>query len=431
MHHSRLISLLAIGYAVFTGGTLLMAQNTQTTEPTSAPSEPPPKTWIDPDTGHRVTRLTDEPNSGGFYFNFNAFTRDGRDMVYTAPDGIHVLNLESKATELVIPKPAHAIVVGNKTRSVYFTNPRDNSLSVFNLDSKQVRKLADMPKRGRIATINADETLAAGTFIEGDGKDYGEDAVKPIGLGGPNVQPMNKAKMMEDRLAAKLPMTLFTIDLRTGELKKLLEHDTNWVNHLLFSPADPSLLMYCHEGPWQKIDRIWTIRTDGTQNQLIHTRTMAMEIAGHEFWGLDGKTVWYDLQRPKGEDFLLADYNLETGLRRWYRLQRNEWSIHFNITADESLMCGDGGDKGQVAKATDGKWIYLFRPELLAVTGINDNSFVQPGVLRAEKLVNMAKHNYKAEPNVRFSPDKKMVIFTSNMFGPSYVFGVDVEKAAQ
>jgi oligogalacturonide lyase len=42
----------------------------------------------------------------------------------------------------------------------------------------------------------------------------------------------------------------------------------------------------------------------------------------------------------------------------------------------------------------------------------------------------MAHHNYRLEPNVRFSPDKKMIFFTSNMFGPSYLFGVEVEKAA-
>jgi hypothetical protein len=53
--------------------------------------------------------------------------------------------------------------------------------------------------------------------------------------------------------------------------------------------------MYCHEVPWHKVDRIWTIPTDASQNQLIHARTMAMETAGHEFWGIDGKTVWYDL----------------------------------------------------------------------------------------------------------------------------------------
>ena len=41
----------------------------------------------------------------------------------------------------------------------------------------------------------------------------------------------------------------------------------------------------------------------------------------------------------------------------------------------------------------------------------------------------MSHHYYREEPNVRFSPDKTMVFFTSNMFGPSYVFGAEVAKA--
>jgi oligogalacturonide lyase len=116
-------------------------------------------------------------------------------------------------------------------------------------------------------------------------------------------------------------------------------------------------------------------------------------------------------------------------MRRWYHMERNEWSIHFNVTADESLMCGDGGDPGQVARAPDGEWIELFHPQLVRNSGVNEKDFVQPGVLHSERLVNMSQHNYKLEPNVRFSPDKTMVIFTSNMFGPSYVFGVEVARA--
>jgi oligogalacturonide lyase len=42
----------------------------------------------------------------------------------------------------------------------------------------------------------------------------------------------------------------------------------------------------------------------------------------------------------------------------------------------------------------------------------------------------MAKHNYKLEPNVSFSPDGKLVIFRSNMWGETHVFGVEVEKDA-
>jgi oligogalacturonide lyase len=186
--------------------------------------------------------------------------------------------------------------------------------------------------------------------------------------------------------------------------------------------------MYCHEGPWQSVDRIWTIHTDGTHNELMHKRTMAMEIAGHEFWNWQGDTIFYDLQTPKGQDFWLATLKPATGERTWYHMDRNEWSIHFNVSKDGSLMAGDGGDPGQVAKAPDGEWIYLFRPELVKNIGIANKDFIIPGVLRSEKLVNMSKHNYALEPNVRFTPDMKMIIFRSNMFGPTYVFGVEIAK---
>jgi oligogalacturonide lyase len=189
--------------------------------------------------------------------------------------------------------------------------------------------------------------------------------------------------------------------------------------------------MYCHEGPWQKVDRIWMIHTDGTQNTLIHKRHIAMEIAGHEFWGLDGQTIWYDWQPIKGQDFYLAGYDLATGKRTAFHMDRNEWSIHFNLTKDLDLFTGDGGDVGQVAKAPDGEWIELFHPQMINTTGaLNDPDFFQPGVFHSEHLVNMAQHNYKLEPNVRFSPDKSLVIFTSNMFGPGYVFGVETAKAS-
>ncbi len=60
---------------------------------------------------------------------------------------------------------------------------------------------------------------------------------------------------------------------------------------------------------------------------------------------------------------------------------------------------------------------------------LNDPTFWQPGVFHSERLVNMSHHYYREEPNVRFSPDNSLVIFTSNMFGPSYVFAVEVKKA--
>jgi len=395
----------------------------------------PPKTWIDRDTGHRVYRLTDEPDSASLYFNQNGYTADGKKLIYTTPDGISSFDLATHQSRKVVEGRVRIIVTAHKTQNVYYIKGNwggdDNAVWATNVDTLESREIARIPRGTSVSSVNADETLIAGTITKGQGGGiYGAQRPAPNGNQTQNlVQPRNKGEMMEIRLAAHLPMELVLIDVKTGTLKTIL-NSTDWLNHLEFSPTDPTLLMYCHEGPWHKVDRIWTIRTDGTQNSLIHKRTMAMEIAGHEFWSHDGKTIWYDLQTPKGEDFWLAGYNVESGERTWYHMQRNEWSIHFNVTRDGSLFCGDGGDPGQVAKAADGEWIYLFRPRLIRSDGmLNEKDFVQPGMFQGERLVNMSKHNYRLEPNVSFTPDQKMVVFRSNMFGPTYVFAVEVDKA--
>jgi oligogalacturonide lyase len=161
---------------------------------------------------------------------------------------------------------------------------------------------------------------------------------------------------------------------------------------------------------------------------------MAMEIAGHEYFSGDGKTVWYDLQTPRGEDFWVAGYNVETGRRTWYHLQRDEWSVHFNVSPDNQLFCGDGGDDRMVAHASNGKWLYLFHPELIqdeSDGNIDTKNLIQPGVFHSEKLVNMSKHNYALEPNAMFSPDMKWLIFRSNMSGVNQAYAVELQKAAK
>ena len=383
----------------------------------------PPTTWIDPDTGHRVVRLTNEPGSASVYFNQHGYTASRKRLVYTTPDGISVLDLESRQARQVVRGRVRLIEAGRKNERVYYV--REGAAWWTDIDSGQSRRIGALPPRGSLSTVNADESLLAGVYIEGtEGQDYGAGRGQPAGQGHPLDQPPNKGRMMEERWAARLPMAMFTLSVETGEVK-VIHRSNDWLNHLLFSPTDPGLLMFCHEGPWHKVDRIWTIRTDGTKLTKVHTRTMAMEIFGHEFWSVDGQTIWYDLQTPRGEDFWVAGYNVATGSRTRYHLARNEWSIHFNVSRDGLLFCGDGGDPGQVAHASDGQWIYLFRPELVENRGIAGQDLIQPGVFRAEKLVNMAKHQYRLEPNVSFTPDGKWVVFRSNMFGPTYVFAVE------
>jgi len=407
----------------------------------------PPVTWIDPDTKHRVWRLTDEPNSSGLYFNLNACTPDRKTLVYTAPGGIYVVDLATKKTRLLIAdgtgeKHVSVINAGFKSNSVFVTRPEPNEKAgrriraIWKIDvySGRMTKLAVLPAGTGTPSINADESLAAGTCDEGPvdpSLEYGFNPKAPVGadgkpLVGSLVRPANKNQMMMRRFAAHIPLLLFTIDLKTGKTTTLL-HTTDWLDHLLFSPTDASLLMYGHQGPWQSLDPLWLIRTDGTENSNVEKRRMAMEIAGHAFWAADGGTMWYDLQTPIGVDYWLAGFNPKSHLRTWYHLQRGDWCLHYNVSSDGRLFCGDGGDPGP-DRGQGSKWIELFRPESVRINGVNQPDFIQPGVLHSERLVNMSRHDYRLEPNARFTPDGKMVIFTSNMFGPGYVFGVEVNK---
>ena len=432
---------------------LFTAVNFQAQTPAaSATAAEPPLEWIDPDTGHRVVRLSREPGSQSLYFHQNAYTTEGDKLIMTSPTGIYTFNFKTRAIEKVVDGRVGVIVVGRKTRQVYYT--KEGTVYATNLDTKATKEIVKLPFRGGIASLNADETLLLGARNESDTqpptpagatpnvysnqsgqRQMGSNPELPAQLG-PDGKPLTYAErkevMMNNRLNERIPMVMYTVSTQTGEVKTI-HKSTDWLGHLQFSPTDPNLIMFCHEGPWHRVDRLWTIHTDGSNLTKLHTRTMNMEIAGHEFFSNDGKMIWYDLQTPRGEDFWVAGYELATGKRTWYHLQRDEWSVHFNVSRDGKLFGGDGGDSEMVAHAKDGKWIYLFRPNLIPdVAGIknpNSDDLVQTGFFKSERLVNMSKHNYELEPNMSFTPDGKWVVFRSNMFGATHVFAVEVEKA--
>lgn len=367
---------------------------------------PMPLEWIDKDTRHKVIRLTrNEGQNASFYFHNNPFVGD--DMIYysTGTDGRQLwkVNLKSLKTEQLT---SHAgilkgEIVGVKRKEVFF-QVKDSVFAV-NTATKKERLVFVFPDdfKGDITTLNADETLLGGA--------YSSPKEKDIFKANPE-----KSSYFNLIYEAKLPRTLFTINIATGELKKIFT-DSAWLNHVQFSPTDPSLLLFCHEGPWHKVDRIWTINVHtGKDIRLMHKRSMDMEIAGHEWFGADGRTIWFDLQQPRGATFFVAGADIATGKEKKYQFDRNEWSVHYTSNQDETLFAGDGGDPGAVAKAPDGKWIYLFRPQ--------EARFVP------ERLVNMKQHHYKLEPNVHFSPDNKWIIFRANFEGQEQVYAVSVNK---
>ncbi len=385
-----------------------------------------PREWIDTDTGHRIVRLSDDAGSQSFYFHQNGYTATGDKLVFSTPKGLSTYNFKTKQIEQIVEGRAGAVVVGPKTRKVFYF--KGDSVYETNIDTKATREITKDAKlrTGSGFALNADETLLGGSMVPGEvPQEFRPGAPQPAATPLPNAPPgqvpardsyPGKGDMMERRLAAKIPMSLYTINIKTGEVKTF-HPATDWLNHVQFSPTDPTLMMFCHEGPWHKVDRIWTIRTDGTELKKIHTRTMEMEIAGHEYFSPDGRYIIYDLQTPKYEVFWLAQYEIKTGKLTKHSLQKREWSVHYNMSPDGKVFSGDGGGPNSVARGDNGQWIYLFKSET--------------GKLKSERLVNLAKHDYSLEPNGTFTPDGKWIVFRSNMLGPTHVYAVEVAKAAK
>lgn len=390
-----------------------------------------PKDWVDKDTGHRIIRISEDAGSQSFYFHQNGYTASGDKLVFSTPKGLSTYDFKTKKIEQIVEGRTGSVIVGAKTRKVFYT--KGDEIYETDVDTKATRLIVktDKIRGGSGFAVNSDETLLGGSATTGavpeefrprppqsaptpnPSDKNSEPNAKPTPQPARDAYP-GKGEMMERRLAAKIPMSLYTINIKNGEIK-FFHPATDWLNHVQFSPTDPTLMMFCHEGPWHKVDRIWTIRIDGSDLKKVHTRTMDMEIAGHEFFSADGKWIYYDLQTPRSQVFWLARYNIKSGKMEKFGLQKREWSVHYNVSPDGKLMSGDGGGPNSVAKGDNGQFMYLFN--------------AKDGKLVSEKLVNLANHDYSLEPNGTFTPDGKWLVFRSNMLGPTHVYAVEIKKA--
>ena len=407
-----------------------------------------PSDWIDPDTGHRVIRLSPDSGGSSLYFHQHSYTPEGDKLVIRSLDGIATVDLTTLGRsppkiELVLPN-ASPISTAWQSREAYALNRERTALLAVNLDTKAVREVTKLPPqaqgRGGQFALNCDESLLVGVCADPEGKTIPR-VPPPGGAGG----------TLEANWAAGTPRMIYTVNLKTGEFK-VLHRENDWTNHLQCSPTDPQQILFCHEGPWHFNDRTWTIRADGGPARLLHERTMNMEIEGHEFFSADGRTVWYDLQTPRSTVFWLAGVELATGHRTWYTLPRQEWSVHYNGSPDGKLFAGDGGGPGSVASRSptgellnppgNGQWIYLFHPVLVRGNSFRDKrDLIDTGSFQSERLVNLARHNYSketgVEPNLTFTPDGKWIIFSGNFHSnpgdgkkaTTHVYAVEIARS--
>ena len=253
---------------------------------------------------------------------------------------------------------------------------------------------------------------------------------------GKDGKPLTFAEAKEVRLLereqARIPMAMFTVNTKTGE-QKIIHHSTDWLNHLQFSPTDPKALMFCHEGPWHRVDRIWSMR--------LGEEPKARAPAHHEH----GNRRPRILRRERQHHLVRPADTARRGLLAAPRpgpmaaigagitSSATSGRCTSTISPDGKLFAGDGGDEEMVAHAKDGKWMYLFHPQAIPdVAGISAPERGTPHASGHAQAPNgwstCSKHDYRLEPNVIFTRDAKWMIFRSNMHGDVHTYMVEVAR---
>src|SRR5215472_10236265 len=129
-----------------------------------------PTEWVDPDSGHRVIRLSRDDGTQSLYFNQNAYTADGKKLIVTtAGGGISTIELATREVKPVVPGLVSVLVAGHKSGDVYYTKregggqgrgPNATGATVYatNVNTGATREVVKLPPGRMVASLNADET---------------------------------------------------------------------------------------------------------------------------------------------------------------------------------------------------------------------------------------------------------------------------------
>src|SRR5688572_14487719 len=103
----------------------------------------PPGEWIEPATGHRVIRLSQEGGTSSFYFHQNPYPASADKLVVAVPDGLATIHLKTREIKRIVEGRAAQVVVGKKKSEVFYT--RENSVYATHAESGATRLIAKLP----------------------------------------------------------------------------------------------------------------------------------------------------------------------------------------------------------------------------------------------------------------------------------------------
>ncbi|MBN2413481.1 PD40 domain-containing protein [candidate division KSB1 bacterium] len=354
------------------------------------------KTWVDPEFGYEITQWTNHSaESWHLYFNIESFIDKDHAVIFSKRNGdLNLFNLNLQSGEMI-----------------QMTNEKNMSTSVWHYPGLKTLWYIN---GNQIKALNT-ETYKVTNTITTDMKP-GSMTVTCDGKW--IVTAVDKTKPAEQGpQISKGPYAIYKISTETGEMIQISPDYGFVIGHLQANPVDPALVSYC----WQHLYRpgsypgtigatplrIWWINIDGTDGGPVGPQEFGIHRT-HEFWFPDGSRIGYSARyiygpnqgrqfmgscAPDGSDNYMMELPVKFAHSQMFKDNRH-WVVD------------------------------IFDGMVLTLLTIDER--------KAVKIQPLFRHDSSWEgqsshPHPHFSPDGKIIIFSTDKYGSANVFSVKIK----
>jgi len=357
------------------------------------------ETYTDSDTGATITRLTGWfCNSNHIYFTNNSFYDNGKRLIINSErenrHNLFSVELETGIITQITDLPAleygnhHSLLtacVDAATGNCCFVAER--KLYIVNAFTTEMREIYAVPDG--FATHNT-SISADGKYVYTSIYERASQSVHAVA---------GKSSGILNAISQSKPLSKIVRVAVDGSGYEYIFEEHEFIAHVNASPTAPTLLTFCHEGNWNKVDhRLWLMNTETCEVKKLHPCKPGENI-GHEYWFADGQHIGYHGR--------IADVGCQLGCVKADESEDISQSFNFNtghiFSFDRSLIVGDGG--------TTGKYIRVWK--------LGENGYEQPRALcyHASSFKTQQSHVHP-----RITPNGKGILYTSDLTGYNQVY---------
>ncbi|ULL13471.1 oligogalacturonate lyase [Paenibacillus sp. H1-7] len=353
----------------------------------------------DPYTGRTVTRLTTPEHIQHHpYFYYKMITNDNRYLIYASDrDGqrnLYKMDLENgSAVQLTEGTGVHDFSCSLTSDDRHLIYCRDRQIIRLDMATLAEEPFYESPA-GWVPNANpglsSDDRYLV--LVETNERDV--------------VPSRGDWSTFEPQWAAKPRCRIVYVDIERQSSHVVHEEPHCWLGHPQLRPGDSDTVLFCHEGPWNRIDaRLWLVQSDGSNLRCAKLQTHE-ELITHEYWLADGSRFAFVYRSQDGGPRESIRFMDPVTLYEEVWMECSKY-CHFISNYDNTRIVGDGQLKEE-------HFIYL----------------VDVGKRSEEKLCSHGTswrsygNTQDAHPHPAFSPDGSFVVFTSDMAGKPCIYRV-------